>query len=38
MVPYTSAVYAEHMFRELGADGNQKATVETIDAMIPTLI
>ena len=38
MVPYTSAVYAEHVFKELGVDGNQKAQIETIDELIPTLI
>ena len=38
LVPYSSAVYAEHIFRELGVDGNQKCTLETIDSHIPHLV
>ena len=38
MVPYTSAVYAEHVFREIGVDGNQRASLDTIDEHIPSLV
>lgn len=37
MVPYTSAVYAEHVFRDLGIDGNTKASLDNIDSLIPFL-
>lgn len=38
MVPYTSAVYAEHVFRQLGFEGNTKATTDEKDNHIAILI
>lgn len=38
MVPYTSAVYAEHVFRELAFDSNTKVSLETIDKHMDILI
>jgi hypothetical protein len=34
MVPYISAVYAEHAFKKLGYDSNTKATPESIPILI----
>ena len=38
LVPYSSAVYADHVFREMGRDGNQKAAIEEINKQVPILI
>jgi hypothetical protein len=34
MVPYSSAVYAEHVFRLMGVQGNLKATSEDADIKV----
>jgi hypothetical protein len=34
MVPYSSAVYAEHVFRLMGVQGNTKATSEDADVKV----
>ena len=34
MVPYSSAVYADHVFKLLNIVGNQKATTESADISI----
>jgi hypothetical protein len=34
LVPYTSAPYAEHIFRKMGIEGNTKVTLEHIDILI----
>ena len=34
MVPYSSAVYAEHVFRLMGIQGNAKATSEDADVKV----
>jgi len=38
MVPYTSAVYAEHVFRAIGFDSNTKVSLDTIDTYMDTLV
>jgi hypothetical protein len=38
MVPYTSAVYAEHVFRDIGFDSSTKVSLETIDKHLDTLV
>lgn len=38
LVPYSSAVYAEHVFRQMSVAGNAKATTEEGDGHISILI
>ena len=38
LVPYTSAVYAEHIFNQMGVEGNTKATTLAEDNHVNILI
>lgn len=37
-MPYTSAVYAEHIFQQMGVEGNAKATTLEVDNHVNILI